>query len=357
MRGKSLIKRFVSTALLFAVMLVFVFTAVPDLSAINASAADPVVIVIDPGHGGVGGRNLGCQYNNLSEKEITLQTANAMKAELEKYDNVVVYLTRTTDVEMSLQARADYAKSVGADFMFSLHYNASTEHKFYGSEIWVQSARSFFNQGATFASLEIQELSALGVYQKGYKTKLNSKGTDYYGVLRCAAADNIPCVIIEHCYIDHGSDKPFFSQANSFTNFGVADATAVAKYFHLKSETLGVDYSNYQYSNVSTKSSRVADDTTAPDVCNISTSGPDASGNVTVSLTATDKQSLVKYYAYSLDGGATYSYLQPFDSNLQTVSFTLKVPSGKASSLVVQAYNQYELFTTSNVVSLPAVKY
>ena len=35
-----------------------------------------------------GDRNLGAQYNGLSEKVLTLQVANAMKAELEKYDNV-----------------------------------------------------------------------------------------------------------------------------------------------------------------------------------------------------------------------------------------------------------------------------
>lgn len=318
----------------------------------TAYAADPVVIVIDPGHGGVGGRNLGCQYNNLSEKVITMETALAMKAELEKYENVVVYLTRTTDVEMSLQARADFAKSVNADFMFSIHYNASSEHKFYGSEIWVPSAKNYYNKCATFGNIESQELAGLGVYQKGVKTKLNSKGTDYYGVIRCSVENAIPCVIIEHCYIDHGSDKPFFSQTDSFSKFGVADATAVAKYFHLKSSTLGVDYTDYKYNTVSTSKSRVADDTTAPNVCQISASAPDAAGNVTVTLTAKDDQSLVIYYAYSLDGGATYSYLQPFDANQQTINFTLKVPSGKSSNLVVQAYNQYELFTTSNVVNI-----
>ena len=54
---------------------------------------DPTVIVIDPGHGG---DNLGAEFDTYTEKNMTMTVALAMKEELEKYDNVIVYLTRGT---------------------------------------------------------------------------------------------------------------------------------------------------------------------------------------------------------------------------------------------------------------------
>ena len=127
-------KKLLSVLFVFTLIFQIFLTAAFPVKAEAAKKA--VNIVIDPGHGGEGERNLGAQYNGLSEKELTLQLANALVTELSKYDNVNVYITRTTDTIMSLDSRAEYAKSVGADFVYSIHFNASLEHDFYGSEVW-----------------------------------------------------------------------------------------------------------------------------------------------------------------------------------------------------------------------------
>ena len=62
--------------------------------------AEPVVVVLDPGHGG---ENLGAEYNGYTEKDMTMIVATAMKEELEKYEGVEVYLTRDVDKDMSLR--------------------------------------------------------------------------------------------------------------------------------------------------------------------------------------------------------------------------------------------------------------
>ena len=87
------------------------------------------VIVIDPGHGG---ENQGTLEGKLDEKYMTLTTALAMYEELCLYDNVDVYLTRTKDTDLTLKERAEFAKSVNADFLFSVHYNASVNHELFG---------------------------------------------------------------------------------------------------------------------------------------------------------------------------------------------------------------------------------
>ena len=71
-----------------------------------------IQLVIDPGHGG---ENLGAQYYNYTEKDLTVQVGLAMAEELRKYDGIDVYLTREEDLDVSLADRCQYADDVDAD--------------------------------------------------------------------------------------------------------------------------------------------------------------------------------------------------------------------------------------------------
>lgn len=328
---------------------------------VNAKANKPIVVVIDPGHGGPGDSSgdLGAQYNGITEKDINLQVATAMKAELEKYDNVTVYLTRSTDQKISLVDRAAFAQSVNADFLFSIHFNASKDHIFYGSEVWSSAFGSFYQKGNDFGKIELEELGSLGLYQKGVKTKLNAKGIDYYGVIRACTERNIPSVIIEHAYLDHGLDVTKVKGANFINTLGVKDATAVAKYFKLSSSKTGANFSNYKYAATPAPAGPMSNDTSTPDVCDIKVLATDTSnGNVLVEMTTKDNQTPIIYFSYSYDGGKTYSTLQMWDRSKPTQSFNVKVPSGLENpSIKCRAYNNYELFTESNAVPLQTFRY
>ena len=344
------------TAIILAGLLSF--SGILPASTVPAKAADkPVVIVIDPGHGG---NNLGAQHNGFTEKLLTLQVANAMKAELEKYDGVTVYLTRTTNEQgVSLEDRAAFAQSVNADFLYSLHFNASAEHNFYGCEVWTSAFGSCYQKGMDFGKIEVAELGSLDIYQKGVKTKIGKKGEDYYGVIRACTARNIPGVIIEHAYLDHAYDVPKVKAANFLNTLGVKDATAVAKYFKLKSSKTGADFSGYKYTPTAQPAGPIRQDESGPDVCDIKVlARNDKDGNVLVQMTAKDNQSPVIYFAYSYDGGKTYSPLQMWDRSKETQSYNVKVPSGFANpTIVCRAYNNFELFKESNPVPVKEFKY
>ena len=315
-----------------------------------------IVIVIDPGHGG---ENLGGQYEDYTEKELTLVTANAMKEELEKYEGITVYMTRTGDQELSLDERCAFAESVDADFLFCLHYNLSEYHTLFGAECWVSAFGENYSKGYSFASVEIDMLQELGLYSRGIKTRLNDKGTDYYGILRHSVERNVPCVLIEHCHLDQVNDQPVCDHDEKLKDFGRLDATAVAKYFNLKSEALGVDYSNYENVEVPVPSYVVAPDRTEPDICMIEVLDQNVTnGEVTVEVTAADYDSGMLYYTYSYDNGETFSELQRWpDKSADIFTFTMQVPPHIVPQIVVNGYNGYDLYTTSNVVSLPSMDY
>ncbi len=341
---------------LFLFLCVFLHSVMPVKAAQEDVAEDPVIVVIDPGHGG---DNLGAEYGDYTEKEMTMIVAKAMKEELEQYEGVIVYLTRTDDQELSLDERCAFAESVNADFLFCLHFNMSKYHTLFGAECWISAFGEQYSKGYSFASVEIEMLQEMGLYSRGVKTRLNDEGMDYYGIIRHSTERNIPCVLIEHCHLDQINDKPFYDHDGKLKEFGKLDATAVAKYFNLRSESLGKDYSNYQNVTVGVPANVVKPDSTEPDVCMIEFVDQNTeTGEVTIRVSATDYDSGMLYYTYSYDNEETYTDLIRWpDKGHDTFEFTFQVPSGITPQITVNAYNGYDLYTTSNMIELPTMTY
>lgn len=81
-------------------------------------------ICLDPGHGGDGhipGYKAG--PTGVREAEVNLRVALQLKSWLEEC-GAKVYMTRTTDIAVSLNQRTEYANSCGADYFLSMHHNA-----------------------------------------------------------------------------------------------------------------------------------------------------------------------------------------------------------------------------------------
>lgn len=309
-----------------------------------AAATKTVTVCIDPGHGG---SNMGAQYKNLNEKDITLQIALAMYQELSKYEGVNIVMTRVDDTELSLAQRAEIAKANNADFLYSIHLNASVEHNFFGSEIWTSCYGNYYAKGAAFGQLELAELSALGIYSKGVKSKINGTlSADYYGVIKNSVERKIPAVIIEHCYMDETVDDAIFRNTEAL---GKADATAVAKYFGLKSKTLGVDYKKYPKPSVKASKAPRVQDETPPEVSSIAfNSYNEAAGTVNIHIAAQDSQSPIIYYNYSIDGGKTWTRLSPWLAGAEA-DIDIKAPHG--STMIFNVWNQYEKCSYSNSIT------
>lgn len=81
------------------------------------------IIVIDPGHGG---KDPGCNGVSHKEKDVSLAVALKLGKLLEEqYKDVKVIFTRTTDVFVELEDRAQIANKAKADLFISIHCNAA----------------------------------------------------------------------------------------------------------------------------------------------------------------------------------------------------------------------------------------
>jgi len=89
-------------------------------------------IVIDPGHGG---RDPGCIWGRIKEKDITLRIAKILAKKLRKM-GYEVYLTRTKDIYLPLEKRTAIANLRKADLFISIHVNAHRNRRIRGVETY-----------------------------------------------------------------------------------------------------------------------------------------------------------------------------------------------------------------------------
>ncbi|MEG1847654.1 MAG: N-acetylmuramoyl-L-alanine amidase [Lachnospiraceae bacterium] len=333
---------------LLSIFLIPILMLATPLFADAKQAKENVIVVIDPGHGGT---NLGAQpIDGNLEKNMTMITALAMKAELEKYDGVTVYLTRTSDVTMSLEERAVAAQSVNADFLFSIHYNLSASHNFYGSEVWAQSTGENYTKGYAVGKLLLDEYKTyFNTYDRGVKVKLNKKGGEYYGILRTTSERAIPAVIVEHCHLDHQNDIGYANTIQKLQAFGLADATAVAKYFGLASPALGVDYADYPQEKIPAQAIPMIQDLTPPELINVQMNRINQEKQtLDITMNAVDSNTGILYYSYTADGGQTWSLLQPWTDG-QMNAVTIEIPAAKSGHrlVAIRAYNGYDAMSES----------
>ena len=120
-------------------------------------------IVIDPGHGG---KDPGCTYFGLKEKDIVLEVSKNLRNLLKRsHPSINVYLTRETDVFIPLEERTAIANKYKADIFISVHINASRNTATQGIETYALNVTNdkaalevaaFENQATTKSMSDLQ---------------------------------------------------------------------------------------------------------------------------------------------------------------------------------------------------------
>lgn len=214
---------------------------VDEDSDIATQANEGVTICLDPGHGGNDSGAIG--VNNVYEKNLTLKIAQYCKQELEKY-NCHVVMTRTGDTNPSLEDRANFAKSQGAQYLISIHLNSAAGGGAVGAEVYYPNThwRPDISQNGKNVAQAIQsQLVSLGLYDRGIKFRTidiniypdpfrydDSSVADYYGIIRNAKYNGLTGMIIEHCFINNVSDyNNYLNSDAKLQKLGVADANGI----------------------------------------------------------------------------------------------------------------------------------
>jgi N-acetylmuramoyl-L-alanine amidase len=98
--------------------------APPVANVVVEGPAGRPIVVIDAGHGG---RDPGATAvsGKVTEKALTLALAQELRAKLLRRGRVRVALTRTSDVYLTLEQRADVARRLNASLYISLHMDSA----------------------------------------------------------------------------------------------------------------------------------------------------------------------------------------------------------------------------------------
>ncbi|PHR00021.1 MAG: N-acetylmuramoyl-L-alanine amidase [Marinosulfonomonas sp.] len=96
----------------------------------------PLVVVLDPGHGGL---DPGAQTGGASEAQLMLTFARELKEVLTRAGGFTVVMTRNEDVFVPLETRVSIARAAGADVFISLHADALTEGHAAGATVYTLS--------------------------------------------------------------------------------------------------------------------------------------------------------------------------------------------------------------------------
>ena len=194
-------------------------------------------VVIDPGHGGstsVGGSswNNAVGPNGTLEKTLTLDVGLRAHAALAARGHNA-RLTRSTDVNLGLAARAKVSKNNGAAAFVSIHFNGSNAHNAQGTETLVHSNHS--NLSARL-SLAVQDamLAVTGLRDRNLSFDPSRIKPQALGVLRPTRhlADTAAC-LVEVSFLDRADEEERLRDEAYRQAIGVAIADGVEAYLGL----------------------------------------------------------------------------------------------------------------------------
>jgi len=104
-----------------------------DLPAPNPRGDGPLVVVLDPGHGGI---DPGAERDGHTEAALMLTFARELKETLIRDGGFRVVMTREEDVFVPLETRISVARAAGAHVFLSLHADALAEGEAVGATIY-----------------------------------------------------------------------------------------------------------------------------------------------------------------------------------------------------------------------------
>ncbi len=270
---KKISKKVCAVTLVVAMICSFLTVTGEIREDVKAASIPEYVVVLDAGHDAShsGAQN---KSNGYQEEVLTYKIASYCKEELEKHEGVKVYMVRdsyscpfggsSVKSQDCNSKRVEFAKKVNADLYISFHLNSAGASA-RGVSVYYPNSNyrpEIGQNGRILANDIIGRLEALGIPQNGRGTLIrNSEDNtrypdgslaDYLAVIKGNKKNNIPAVLIEHCFISNASDcNDFLSSEAKIKNLGTADANGIMDYLGINTNSLrqAADGSWYIYRN------------------------------------------------------------------------------------------------------------
>lgn len=209
-------------------------------------------IALDPGHDKKhsGARS---KDNTVYEEDLNLAVAMYCKAELETYEGVEVYMTRSGSDCPNPSAsssgndnitRIRNAAAAGCKVYVAIHMNSATVAEANGAEVYIPNGNykpELFKEGTELGSKILQQLTALGLKNRDVVVVNSTDNTrypdgslaDYYTVNEYCKREGITGIIVEHGFMSNSSDLAYMRTEQGQKEMGIADATAIAQQYGL----------------------------------------------------------------------------------------------------------------------------
>lgn len=193
------------------------------LSISYGQELDKLIIVIDPGHGGIDTGAIG--LNGVAEKNIVLSIATKLDSLNTKFykDHFEIYLTRYRDTLISLRDRTRLAKRLKAAAFISFHCNQAANKRARGTEVYVDEKQKLYTQSsiqlASFIQGELHDM--LGFKSRGVKPAnfLVLKGT----------TNSCPSVLLELGFLSAIEEAQYLTNEEKHNGIALAILEAIVK--------------------------------------------------------------------------------------------------------------------------------
>lgn len=184
-------------------------------------------VMIDIGHGG---SDPGAAGIGLLEKDINLKVGVMLYNYLSRY-NVEVRTTRDTDVTLSNDLRVELVNSYNPDLSISIHHNAATTAEARGAEVIHAHYDEYDDK---LANQILANMDAIGMPKRRAFTKLNSRGDDWYYMIRRIWDANTNAIIVEGGFVTNPVDAKLLKKEDFLMSESIAIGSAIVEYLGLE---------------------------------------------------------------------------------------------------------------------------
>jgi N-acetylmuramoyl-L-alanine amidase len=225
-------------------------------------------IIIDPGHGGIDNGARGTR--GTLEKDVTLQFAEDLRDQLQRYNGAETYMTRESDVFVSLADRTGFARQHEADLFISIHADFLRQNDVRGATVYTISEKASDavaesiaddqNLADWVAGVELPEAEdgvadilvdlarreTLGFSvqfarlaiadMRGFARLI--KNPHRFAGFRVLTAPDVPSVLLELGYLSNVDDEKLMKQHEWRRGFAERLAMAIEKFAALSSKRL-----------------------------------------------------------------------------------------------------------------------